>query len=140
MNSPTLVNLYAPEMLLGLEQLSAQLGKKAPMNLKHEVPEPDIENPKERYNAKYVPRGGVNEISPLTSMKYSLSKQQIKLQGEYTKRLREAILANPDGQAPLKVTKYYCSGCDGLLFSEHDILNHVPVYTSSFTNQGLQFL
>ena len=49
------------------------------MNLKHEIAAPDIENPKERYNAKYIPRGGVNEIAPITSMKYSLSKQQMKL-------------------------------------------------------------
>ena len=46
-------------------------------------------------------------------------------------------MTNTEGQGVLTVTKYYCSGCDGLLFSEHDIMNHVPVYTSTFASQRL---
>ena len=61
----------------------------------------------------------------------------MKLQNEFTKRLRNAILENAEGPKQLYVTKYYCSGCDGLLFNENDILNHVPIYTPSYEAQNL---
>lgn len=111
--------------------MSTQLGTKVVINPRTKEKELDIKNPKERYQVKYVPPGGPTFISPITSMKYNLSKQQLKLQGQFTQRLKEAILENQEqSNSPIKVTKYYCSGCDGLLFSENEILNHVPVYNS----------
>ena len=61
-------------MLKEIEGLAGKLGQKASINPKHKEKPPDIENPKERYKAKYIPPGGVNVISPITSMKYNLSK------------------------------------------------------------------
>ena len=81
-------------MLNEINSLSGQLGQKAKINPRVKEKELDINNPKERYSVKYVPPGGVNFISQITHMKYNLSKQQLKLQGEFTKRLKEAILEN----------------------------------------------
>ena len=66
-------------MLCEIEALSGQLSKKVKINPKVEVKQPDIENPKQRYDAKYIPPGGVNVISPIMSMKFNLSKEQLKL-------------------------------------------------------------
>ena len=136
-NPPKLVGRLAPETLSEIQTLSGHLGQKATINPRHKERPPDIENPKERYNATYVPPGGVNLVQPLTSMKYNLATQQLKLQGEFRKRLKDAILENSEASKALHITKYYCSGCDGFLFSENDILNHVPVYTSDYNTHQL---
>ena len=93
-NSPKLIGMMQPQMLQEINTLSGQLGQKANINPRVKDKELDIKNPKERYNVKYVPPGGVTFISPITSMKYNLSKQQLKLQGQFTQRLKEAILEN----------------------------------------------
>ena len=73
-NSPKLINSMQPQMLNEISTMSTKLGQKAQINARHKEKELDIKNPKERYQVKYVPPGGPTFISPITSMKYNLSK------------------------------------------------------------------
>ena len=94
-----------------------------------EIPDPTLQ--KFRYDSHYIPKGGVNIVSPFLEMKYNLSKENIKLQNQFTMRLeRELLQEKREERAPI-FQHYYCSGCNGLLFMEFDIVYHAPVYVSS---------
>ena len=80
MNKESMGRLNALKPSLGTFVTGPSLeGKKA--KLMYRV-EPEYKDPTlkdNRYDSKYIPEGGVNIVSPMLSMKYNLSKDNIKM-------------------------------------------------------------
>ena len=118
------------------EALSLVTGKSAKLEYRQPPEEVDYTLKENRYDFKYVPPGGVNVVSALASMKYNLSKEKLKLQGMFTRRLQDALLEPNAHERALKGTRYHCKGCSGLLFTEKDRVFHAPVYMSAYDPLG----
>ena len=82
-----------------------------------EPEEIDPFNPASWYDSKYVPPNA-DKISKLQSMKYDLSKQQLKLEKHFAKKLTEAILENKELPINKRQDLYVCRKCDYLLFRD----------------------
>ena len=114
------------------ETLSLVTGKRAKLEHRKPPEEVDYTLKENRYDFKYIPRGGVDVVSALATMKYNLSKEKLKLQDMFTQRLQDALLEPNEHEKARTGTRYYCKGCSGLLFTEKDRVFHAPVYMSAF--------
>lgn len=101
------------------------VASKKPLTQTEAPPEVDVSDPAFRYDSKYVPVNS-EQITPLQSMKYNLSKQQLKLNERFKTKLTDAILSGRDYTLPKMQLLFLCSGCEFLLFRDQDILPHVP--------------
>ena len=78
-----------------VEDQSFMSVRKASLSQRKEPPPPDLKKQDERYKFKYIPTGGMNVVSPLLAMKYCISKNHVRLQDHFERRLTDAILENP---------------------------------------------
>ena len=106
--------------------------------MKPPTPDPNLKD--NRWDHVYIPEGGVNVVSPMLSMKYNLSKDKMKMQHAFTSRLQRALLEEKKDEKPPVFEQFYCRGCNGLLFSEKDIVFHAPVFVSSYVPSKLKIM
>ena len=64
-------------------------------------PSPDANLQKFRYDSVYIPGSDKNVVSPMLSMKYNLSKENIKLQNQFEQRLVTALMEETAERKPI---------------------------------------